>query len=137
MASFKINIIEKKKKFFIFHFGLLLNIIILQIIKYDRTAKEEIHREIYLEKLRAVSQDNNESFNYPSFTETKQNGKHWDKLAKTIKKVNHTSLITDDKITEGLKKSREAKNQNAPVDGILIDFEDENSKGRSNENCLY
>ncbi|CAJ0761633.1 5962_t:CDS:10 [Entrophospora sp. SA101] len=93
---------------------------------YDtRAAKEKVHREIYLEKLQIVSQDNNKFSYYSNVTEIEQNGKqHWDKLAKSIRKVNDTPLTTDDEIIAKLAKSRETENQNAPV-GILIDFEDE------------
>ncbi|CAJ0651753.1 8940_t:CDS:10 [Entrophospora sp. SA101] len=90
-----------------------------------RAAKEKVHREIYLEKLQIVSQDNNKFSYYSNVTEIEQNGKqHWDKLAKSIRKVNDTPLTTDDEIIAKLAKSRETENQNAPV-GILIDFEDE------------
>ncbi|CAJ0835133.1 7105_t:CDS:10 [Entrophospora sp. SA101] len=97
-------------------------------------AKEKVHREIYLEKLQIVSQDNNKFSYYSNVTEIEQNGKqHWDKLAKSIRKVNDTPLTTDDEIIAKLAKSRETENQNAPV-GILIDFEDEGAKEKSAEN---
>ncbi|CAJ0898329.1 5068_t:CDS:10 [Entrophospora sp. SA101] len=93
--------------------------------RFKRAAKEKVHREIYLEKLQIVSQDNNKFSYYSNVTEIEQNGKqHWDKLAKSIRKVNDTPLTTDDEIIAKLAKSRETENQNAPV-GILIDFEDE------------
>ncbi|CAG8561831.1 18417_t:CDS:10, partial [Acaulospora morrowiae] len=110
----------------------------IEVIKYDEEEREKISRELYLEKLKAVSKYDDSTHNIKKGTDhenSNDSSKNWSKLAKNVKRVNDPVII--DRITEdinhkdltgtnGKRSVAEKIDKNVgPAVGILIDLFDE------------